>query len=160
MKKTNIFKCQRGASAVEFAIVLPLLLIFIFGIIEFSILFYDKAVITNASREGARTAILFDMAGSPPVPIYRTEDQVRAVVASYCSTHLINFSSSTVPTVTAPLPPVVSGTPPSRYRIVTVNFTYTFLVLPNILGAVFGGSSLSPLNLTAVTRMRTENQDT
>jgi Flp pilus assembly protein TadG len=30
---------QRGASAVEFAIILPLLVVFLFGIIEFSIMF-------------------------------------------------------------------------------------------------------------------------
>ena len=54
MKKKKFFKCQRGAAAVEFAIVLPLLLVFVFGIIEFGFLLYDKAVITNASREGAR----------------------------------------------------------------------------------------------------------
>ena len=52
-------KRQEGASAVEFAIILPLLLILVFGIIEFSILFYDKAMITNASREGARVGIVY-----------------------------------------------------------------------------------------------------
>ena len=30
------------------------------GIIEFSVLLYDKAMITNASREGARAGCLFD----------------------------------------------------------------------------------------------------
>ena len=45
---------QNGAALVEFAIVLPLLLILIFGIIEFGVMFYDKAMITNATREGAR----------------------------------------------------------------------------------------------------------
>ncbi len=47
-------KSENGASAVEFALVLPLLLVLVFGIIEFSIFLYDKAVITNASREGAQ----------------------------------------------------------------------------------------------------------
>jgi len=42
---------KKGASAVEFAIILPILILILFGIIEFSILFYDKAVITNASRD-------------------------------------------------------------------------------------------------------------
>ena len=56
----KIIRCQRGAAAVEFAIIAPLLFTIIFGIIEFSLLFYDKAVITNASREGARFGIVFD----------------------------------------------------------------------------------------------------
>ena len=50
---------EKGASAVEFAIILPLLVVFLFGIIEFGIIFYDKAMITNASREGARKGIVF-----------------------------------------------------------------------------------------------------
>ena len=50
---------ERGASAVEFAIVLPLLVLILWGIIEFSILLYDKAMITNLSREAARAAIVF-----------------------------------------------------------------------------------------------------
>ena len=45
-------KDQDGATVVEFALVLPLLVVFIFGIIEFSLLLYNKAMITNASREG------------------------------------------------------------------------------------------------------------
>jgi Flp pilus assembly protein TadG len=48
----------RGASAVEFAIILPILILLVFGIIEFSLALYDKAMITNASREGARAGIV------------------------------------------------------------------------------------------------------
>ena len=44
---------QKGAALIEFAIVLPLLLLLVFGAIEFGLLFYNKQVITNASREGA-----------------------------------------------------------------------------------------------------------
>jgi Flp pilus assembly protein TadG len=154
MKKKVFIKCQKGASAVEFAIVLPLLLLFVFGIIEFGILFYDKAIITNASREGARTAILHDTESNGD-PRTVTAAEVQAVVFSYCSSYLINFSGATTPTVTtSPL----LGTPPNEYRTVTVTFGYNFLVLPNILGAFFGGSLSGPIPLTAVTRMRSEWQ--
>ena len=51
---------EHGGSLVEFAIVMPLLFVILFGIIEFGILLYDKAMITNASREGARAGIVFD----------------------------------------------------------------------------------------------------
>lgn len=39
---------------VEFAIVLPLLLMLVFGIIDFGLLINDKTVLANAAREGAR----------------------------------------------------------------------------------------------------------
>jgi Flp pilus assembly protein TadG len=48
----------KGASMVEFALVLPILILILFGIIEFGILIYNQQVITNASREGARYGIV------------------------------------------------------------------------------------------------------
>ncbi len=49
---------RRGAALVEFAVVAPLLFTLVFGIIEFGRLLMVQQVITNASREGARQAIL------------------------------------------------------------------------------------------------------
>lgn len=45
---------ERGSSAVEFAVVLPLLLILVFGIIEFGLAFYRAQNFQAAAREGAR----------------------------------------------------------------------------------------------------------
>jgi Flp pilus assembly protein TadG len=53
-----ILQKENGAAAVEFAILLPLLAGLVFGIIEFGLLLYNQQVITNASREGARAAIM------------------------------------------------------------------------------------------------------
>ena len=47
-----------GAAAVEFAIVAPLFFLFVFGIIEFGRVMLVKNVITNASREAARVAVI------------------------------------------------------------------------------------------------------
>jgi Flp pilus assembly protein TadG len=55
--KTTI-KNQQGVAAVEFALILFPLVLLVFGTIEFSTLLYDKAMITNASREGARAGIV------------------------------------------------------------------------------------------------------
>ncbi len=46
-----------GQSMVEFALVLPVLLLFIFGIIEFARIFYSWLIITNAVRTGERYAV-------------------------------------------------------------------------------------------------------
>ncbi|NIN68292.1 MAG: pilus assembly protein, partial [Anaerolineae bacterium] len=45
---------RRGQGLVEFSLVLPLLLIFFMGIIEFSRLFIIYTTVTSASREAAR----------------------------------------------------------------------------------------------------------
>ena len=48
---------ERGAALVELAIVLPFLLLILVGIVELGLLFYNQQVLTNASREGARSGI-------------------------------------------------------------------------------------------------------
>ncbi len=49
---------RRGATLVEFAVVLPLLLAILMGIIEFGWVFMVRQTLTNAAREGCRTAVL------------------------------------------------------------------------------------------------------
>ena len=49
---------QRGITTVEFAIVAPMLVILAFGIIEVGRLLVVQQVLTNASREGARQAVV------------------------------------------------------------------------------------------------------
>ncbi|MGB7539762.1 MAG: TadE/TadG family type IV pilus assembly protein [Anaerolineales bacterium] len=46
-----------GQSMVEFALILPVLLLMIFGIIEFARIFYSWLIVTNAVRTGERYAV-------------------------------------------------------------------------------------------------------
>lgn len=48
----------RAAAVVEFAVVLPLLLTILFGIIEYGWVFMVRQTLQTAAREGARIAIL------------------------------------------------------------------------------------------------------
>jgi len=54
---------QRGQAVIEMALTLPLLLVVIFGIIDFGFMFQRYEVVTNAAREGARLGVLQDSAG-------------------------------------------------------------------------------------------------
>ena len=47
---------ERGQTLVEFALVLPLLGLLIFGIIQFGIIFNNYVTLTDAARAGARRA--------------------------------------------------------------------------------------------------------
>jgi Flp pilus assembly protein TadG len=49
-------RCERGASAVEFALVMPILLMLLFGLISTGKTFSDHLSATNATREGSRYA--------------------------------------------------------------------------------------------------------
>ncbi|MDH4139163.1 MAG: pilus assembly protein [Coriobacteriia bacterium] len=51
---------DRGAVALEFAVVVPLLLILLFGMLEFGFVFQAQLAVTHAAREGARMAAVAD----------------------------------------------------------------------------------------------------
>jgi len=186
-KRLNTAKCQwksdDGASAVEFAIVLPLLMLLLFGMIEFGLIIYNKQVITNASREGARYAIVqpictpscvpvgspFPYATvSPPPPICHNECNVQKVVQDYCKDNLISFGIQPLPTIivtggtaspttyTNICVPTPSPTPPADIEV-QVSYSYNFLVYQNIV-TLFGGSQGSSLQLSSSTTMRCEDQ--
>ena len=54
-------KSEKGASAVEFALILPILVILIFAIFQFGIAYNNYIALTHAAREGARlAAVNFD----------------------------------------------------------------------------------------------------
>ena len=141
---------QKGASAVEFALVLPLLLVLAFGIIEFSILLYDKAMITNASREGAREGIVYRY--DPDGGLNHPDDaEIAATVAQYVQNYLISFGPSSVVTTTITRTGDVPGDP----LTVRVDYQYDFLIFPS-LSSLVGGSISDGIPLSAVTVMRLE----
>ena len=96
LKKDVLLKSQKGATAVEFAIILPLLLLMIFGIIEFGLFLFNRHVITNAVREAARAGIV--------VRIPRlSNDDIETIAINYCEQYLVTFGADT-DTLNIPLP--------------------------------------------------------
>jgi Flp pilus assembly protein TadG len=138
-------KSQSGASAVEFALILPILLLLVFGIIEMGFVLFDKAMITNASREGARAGILFRVS---PV----TEQEIVDVVNTYLGNALITFAESANPTVTVSPP----NPGPGDNLKVTVAYTYTSLILPNLINSPVKQDFPREFNMIAETTMRME----
>lgn len=139
-------KDESGSTLSEFAIISPFLFLTLFGIIEFSILLYDKAMITNASREGARAGIVFSH------PNRLSNAEIEDVVNNYCSTWLISFGSTPMtPTTVITRAGDESGDP----LRVAVSYPFRFLVFSNLV-ALIGGSSGDTVNLSAETVMRME----
>ncbi|MCX7842956.1 MAG: pilus assembly protein [Clostridia bacterium] len=56
MNTCKYYENTRGQSVVETALVLPLIILILAGIIDFGLLFNNYLVISNASREAARLA--------------------------------------------------------------------------------------------------------
>lgn len=53
-------RSERGAAAVEFALVLPILIVLVFGIVEFARAFQVQATLAAAARESVRILALQD----------------------------------------------------------------------------------------------------
>ncbi len=61
MKRTRFGKkSERGAAAMELALLLPVISALIFGAVDFGRMLWFQEVLVNATREGARRAILFN----------------------------------------------------------------------------------------------------
>ena len=59
-KLSKVRDHRAGTATVELALVMPLLLVLLMGIIEFGLLFEDFMLLKNAAREGARTGATGD----------------------------------------------------------------------------------------------------
>ncbi len=104
------FTARRGTAAVEFAVVAPLLLAIVMGVIEVGRAITVQELLTNASREGAR------MAGNDTTALTAT---VQAAVNNYLSNGGISGATTTV----SPNPP--SGASDGQSVTVTVTIPYS-----------------------------------
>jgi Flp pilus assembly protein TadG len=130
-------KREEGAAAIEFALLLPLLMLILFGIIEFGLVLYNQEVITNASREGARYGIVI---GSPRP----STGQIEGVVNIYLTNAGLNSGNASISVAGA------QGASGSDLTVAVV-YPYNFLVLPN-----FAAGLSNILNLNATTVMKLE----
>ncbi len=121
---------NRGQAVVEFAFVLPLLLLVCFGITEFGRAWMTMNIITSAAREGVRLAVVT----APNIPA--VEQRVRNV----CGAAGVTPSAITV------VPPDPAD--PDRRTSVTVETQ--FVVIPGRFLGAFSGTI--PLRTTSIMR--------
>lgn len=125
-----------GAAAVEFAVVAPLFFLLVFGMVEFGRMVMIQQVITNASREGARKAVL-DGA---------TSSNVKSSVVTYMSNGGVTIATSNVTVNPTDPSTATAGSP--VIVIVSVPFSQvSWLPSPMFLGS---------RQMTASTVMRRE----
>lgn len=125
---TGTGDADRGAAAVEFALLLPVLLLLVFGIIDFGRAINAQITLTQAAREGARLAAL----GQPDV-VSRTQAAATGI-------------SPVTVTVTA----CPAGAGPGADAVVSTSYSFTFATPIGAIAAMFGGSGIgAPITLTA-----------
>lgn len=114
---------RSGTAAVEFAVVAPLIFLLLFGMVEFGRMLMVQQILTNASREGARRAII----ESSTVP------EVTTVVTDYLEKNSV--SGATLDIGPTDLTIVGAGEP----VVVSVSVLYdqvSWLPVPRYLGGV------------------------
>lgn len=128
-------KTEWGQAMVEMALVLPILILIIFGITEFGRIFSAKLTVTNASREGARYAAVNGTAV--------TDTQISDVVK--------NYAPSLDP---VKIDPRVSPGQSFRTRgtAVTVSVYYPVEIVAPVISVITG----NPYMVTVQTTMRVE----
>jgi Flp pilus assembly protein TadG len=136
---------DEAAQLVEFALVLPLLLLIVLGIAEFGFIFQRYEVVTNAAREGARMAVLPGYADTDVdtrVRAYMTQGRV-PTTGTNPSVVITNVSIA-----------VGAGLPPINAKRVVVTYTHSYTFLPKISG--WFGATYTTVPLKAVAEMRKE----
>ena len=114
---------------------------------------YNKAMITNASREGARRGIVYRV--DPTTFNYSplTDTQIRTEVTNYLSNHLITLSGTSTHTTKITRAVAVSG----NTLDVQVSYPYNFLVVPPIAALVAPGGAALPGTITLSSATTNEN---
>jgi Flp pilus assembly protein TadG len=123
--KSRSRKRLAGTAMVEFIIVLPLLLMILFATLEFGVLFGKWQTLSNAAREGARTAVVFRR----DCNVAAVTSEVRIRVQQYAAPMGITLADSDI---------AVNGVCGSSDTSSTVNvqLPYTFQVLQNLAPSV------------------------
>ena len=133
----TVIRGNRGNAVVEFAFVLPLLLMVCFGITEFGRAWTTKSIITAAAREGVRLAAVT----APDVA------RVTQRVQDLCD------AGRVVPTAIVVTPP----DPNNPNRTVSVRVDTNFVIIPGRrIFEFFGGTFTGAIPLTTTSIMRHE----
>lgn len=122
---------NRGQALVEFALIVPVLLMLVLGIMEFSMVIHQYMVVAGASREGARAAAL---GGS------------NAAIEAAVQNAATGLDSTKLTVTPSPTPTRTQGDP------VTVTVTYPFKPITPLIGAFFS----EDYRVKGITVMRVE----
>lgn len=130
---------RSGAAVVEFAVVAPVFIILVLGMIETGRAVMVQQIMTNASREGARRAVLDGV----------TDSEVRQAVIDYMAGASISIDASDIDVITNP--PVA----PDFANSMTVTITVPFSQVSWLPTPIYFKGANS--DLVATTTMRQES---
>ncbi|PKM82424.1 MAG: pilus assembly protein TadG [Firmicutes bacterium HGW-Firmicutes-14] len=126
---------QHGQAVVEMALVLPILIMLIFGIVEFGRILNTYMIVTNLSREGAREGA-----------VGGTDAEIISAVQLGTNANQLNAGNLTIT-----IDPTAAG-PRARGSSVGVEVSYPVDIIAPVIGNIIG----DPYVVTSQTTMRVE----
>jgi Flp pilus assembly protein TadG len=154
-------RCPRGQAIVEFALLVPVLILLVFGIVDLGRAVYAMNAVGNAAREGTRTAI-----------VNQTVSTIRSQAANQATALGIDATATgcTVGTPAVPATPtgpsgicvefwnktITATCTPSTgalhcYAVTTVK--YTFSAATPVIGRIIG-----PFAITSTSKQQIESE--
>jgi Flp pilus assembly protein TadG len=136
------FGGQRGQSLVEFALVLPVLSVILFGLTDLGLAIHNAVTITNAARDGARVAAVNSGSASAVATAVADDEK---------STSLVDCTTST-PTISK----TAYASPPPTYSSYTVTASCSYSPITP-LGPLFklvGATANSTFTISSSTTMK------
>jgi Flp pilus assembly protein TadG len=133
----RLLRSDAGSVSLEFIILLPFLIMVLVGIVDGSLILYDKAALTNAARAGARAGTVLKV---PPL----TTSQIASITTTSAQGSLVSGGTASSPTVTVTQS---NGTATGSSLQVAVSYAYRGLLLGSTLSTLTGPIVL---NATAV----------
>ena len=145
---------RAGQALAEFTLVLPVLILLVFGIIEFGLAFRTHQIVTNSAREGARTAV---------IPSTDSDDTIAAVRSRLDNSGLDSAEADIILRCTNPDTGVTTEgegicTSTGHETEVEVGYCHRFFVLAPII-AIAGSDhcdGFGEVDLRTASTMRTE----
>lgn len=147
---------RRGQTIVEFALVLPIFFLLLFGLIDLGVMFYVNLTMQNAVRQGARTSVVGSSSGGPTQRVAL----IQAIKDS--SNGLYDKDANGQPRLTTYIVTPGSSTGFSNFtganiggagQIVMVQLDYTWPLLTHVLSPFFPNDEYS---FTVKATMRNE----
>jgi Flp pilus assembly protein TadG len=135
-------KGQRGLAALEFGLIAPLVMILLFGVVEFGLALWRKQILTSAVREGARKGV-----------VATTPRKTQAEIETAVKTYLTGVGwDSTKAVVNATGAGGAAGTS----LTVTATYPTSLLVISRLMPGTFTVNNAGNVTLTATVVMQME----
>jgi len=138
LSKLRSRKSQRGAAALEFAVVVPVLLMLVCAMVDFAMLFNGQAIVTNGARDGVRAASLGKKYDGTSTVITKETGALpnsSGVTWSVCTAATVDAATWTCSSAATNVTAYDSARVIGSIVRVTVNYQYTWITpMPTWIG--------------------------